>query len=57
MTAPVFSTLVTGVTFNPWWTIPASIVRERGGRFAASQSVIDQPFVNPPSTSSSAPVM
>jgi murein L,D-transpeptidase YcbB/YkuD len=37
---PVFSTLVTGVTFNPWWTIPASIVRERGGRFAASQGYV-----------------
>jgi hypothetical protein len=37
---PVFSTLVTGVTFNPWWTIPASIVRERGGRFPASQGYV-----------------
>lgn len=32
---PVFSALITGVTLNPWWNIPASIVRERGGRFPA----------------------
>jgi murein L,D-transpeptidase YcbB/YkuD len=32
---PVFSTTITGVTFNPWWNIPASIVREKGGRFPA----------------------
>ena len=32
---PGFSAQVTGVTFNPWWHIPASIVRERGGRFPA----------------------
>lgn len=30
---PVFSATVTGVTFNPWWNIPASIVREKRGRF------------------------
>ena len=37
---PVFSALVTGVTFNPWWNIPASIVRERGGRFPSSQGYV-----------------
>lgn len=34
---PVFSAIVTGVTLNPWWNIPASIVREMGGRFSASK--------------------
>jgi murein L,D-transpeptidase YcbB/YkuD len=28
---PVFSATITGVTFNPWWEIPASIVRESVG--------------------------
>jgi murein L,D-transpeptidase YcbB/YkuD len=28
---PVFSATITGVTFNPWWDIPASIVRESVG--------------------------
>jgi L,D-transpeptidase YcbB len=37
---PVFSALITGVTFNPWWNIPASIVRERGGRFPSSQGYV-----------------
>ena len=32
---PVFSATITGVTFNPWWEIPASIVREKHGRFPA----------------------
>ncbi|MDZ7588123.1 MAG: L,D-transpeptidase family protein [Parasphingorhabdus sp.] len=29
---PVFSAVVTGVTFNPWWEIPQSIVAESVGR-------------------------
>lgn len=37
---PVFATQITGVTLNPWWNIPASIVREKGGRFAASQGYV-----------------
>jgi murein L,D-transpeptidase YcbB/YkuD len=37
---PVFSASVTGVTFNPWWNIPASIVREKRGRFPASQGYV-----------------
>ncbi len=28
---PVFDTRITGVVFNPWWEIPASIVRESVG--------------------------
>lgn len=28
---PVFAATITGVTFNPWWEIPASIVRESVG--------------------------
>lgn len=28
---PIFDTTVTGVVFNPWWDIPASIVRESVG--------------------------
>lgn len=28
---PVFSATISGVTFNPWWEIPASIVRESVG--------------------------
>ncbi|WP_117353164.1 L,D-transpeptidase family protein [Blastomonas fulva] len=37
---PVFATQITGVNLNPWWNIPASIVREKGGRFAASQGYV-----------------
>lgn len=37
---PVFATHITGVTLNPWWNIPASIVREKGGRFPASQGYV-----------------
>lgn len=29
---PQFAALVTGVIFNPWWDVPASIVRESVGR-------------------------
>jgi len=28
---PVFSATVTGINFNPWWTVPANIVRESVG--------------------------
>lgn len=28
---PTFNAMITGVTFNPWWEIPASIVRESVG--------------------------
>jgi murein L,D-transpeptidase YcbB/YkuD len=28
---PVFAATVTGVTFNPWWDVPANIVRESVG--------------------------
>lgn len=32
---PIFAARVTGVTFNPWWDIPANIVREGIGALAA----------------------
>ena len=38
--SPVFSARITGVTFNPWWDIPASIVRERHGRFPTGQGYV-----------------
>jgi L,D-transpeptidase YcbB len=31
---PVFSTIVSGVTLNPWWDVPQSIVAESVGRLA-----------------------
>ncbi len=37
---PVFTATVTGVNLNPWWNIPASIVREKRGRFPASQGYV-----------------
>lgn len=37
---PIFSALITGVTLNPWWNIPSSIVREKGGRFPARQGYV-----------------
>lgn len=37
---PVFSALVTGVTVNPWWDIPPSIVREMGGRFSSRRGYV-----------------
>lgn len=37
---PVFAARITGVTINPWWNIPASIVREKRGRFPASQGYV-----------------
>ena len=32
---PVFSATITGVILNPWWVVPASIVREQHGVFPA----------------------
>lgn len=32
---PVFSATVTGVILNPWWVVPASIIREKRGVFPA----------------------
>lgn len=37
---PIFSARITGVTFNPWWNIPASIVRRNNGRFPANQGYV-----------------
>ncbi len=37
---PVFSATITGVTLNPWWNIPASIVREMRGRFPSSKGYV-----------------
>ena len=37
---PVFAATVTGVNLNPRWNIPASIVREKRGRFPASQGYV-----------------
>lgn len=37
---PVFAATVTGVNLNPWWNIPASIVREKRGRFPAGQGYV-----------------
>jgi L,D-transpeptidase YcbB len=34
---PVFSALVTGVTINPWWDVPPSIVAESVGRLTRSR--------------------
>jgi len=36
---PGLSATVTGVTMNPWWTVPQSIIREMGGRFGSSYVV------------------
>ncbi|MCT2397951.1 L,D-transpeptidase family protein [Novosphingobium mangrovi (ex Huang et al. 2023)] len=41
--SPVFSTTITGVVFNPWWEIPASIVREKKGRFPARLGYVRTP--------------
>lgn len=38
--SPVFSATITGVIFNPWWNIPASIQREMKGRFPASKGYV-----------------
>lgn len=32
---PIFSATITGVILNPWWTVPASIVREKHDYFPA----------------------
>lgn len=37
---PIFAATVRGVIINPWWTVPASIIRERKGRFPTSQGYI-----------------
>ncbi|MFN4135203.1 MAG: L,D-transpeptidase family protein [Novosphingobium sp.] len=37
---PIFSAMITGVNLNPWWNIPASIEREKRGRFPASQGYV-----------------
>lgn len=37
---PVFSAMVRGVIINPWWSVPASIVREKRGVFPASQGYV-----------------
>lgn len=37
---PIFAATITGVTLNPWWNIPANIVREMRGRFPASKGYV-----------------
>lgn len=37
---PVFSATVTGVTINPWWDIPPSIVRELRGRLSSGRGYV-----------------
>lgn len=37
---PVFSATINGVILNPWWVVPASIVREMRGRFPASKGYV-----------------
>ncbi len=34
---PQLTATVTAVTFNPWWTVPQSIIREMGGSFGGYQ--------------------
>ena len=36
---PQLSATVTGVTLNPWWNVPQSIIAEMGGRFGADYEV------------------
>jgi L,D-transpeptidase YcbB len=36
---PQLSATITGVTMNPWWHVPQSIIRENGGRFGAGYEV------------------
>jgi murein L,D-transpeptidase YcbB/YkuD len=36
---PQLSARVTAVTFNPWWNVPQSIIREMGGRFGGGYQV------------------
>ena len=37
---PIFAARVTGITFNPWWEIPANIVREGIGKLAATNPAL-----------------
>lgn len=36
---PQLNATVTAVTFNPWWHVPQSIIRENGGRFGPGYEV------------------
>lgn len=36
---PQLSATITGVTINPWWNVPQSIIRENGGSFGAGYQV------------------
>ena len=36
---PQLNATITAVTFNPWWNVPQSIIREMGGRFGAGYQV------------------
>lgn len=36
---PQLNATITGVTMNPWWHVPQSIIRENGGRFGAGYQV------------------
>jgi murein L,D-transpeptidase YcbB/YkuD len=36
---PQLSATIRAVTFNPWWNVPQSIIREMGGRFGSDYEV------------------
>jgi murein L,D-transpeptidase YcbB/YkuD len=36
---PQLNATIRAVTFNPWWNVPESIIREMGGRFGADYEV------------------
>ncbi len=36
---PQLTATITGVTINPWWNVPQSIIRENGGRFGGGYQV------------------
>jgi murein L,D-transpeptidase YcbB/YkuD len=36
---PQLNATIRAVTFNPWWNVPQSIIREMGGRFGADYQV------------------
>lgn len=36
---PQLTAMITGVTMNPWWHVPQSIIREMGGRFGSDYEV------------------
>ena len=36
---PQLTATITGVTLNPWWNVPQSIIREMGGRFGSDYVV------------------